>query len=75
MMIYTVMSSHSCLKIVDDNNYIYQPGRKYGDKTYWKCEIREWKARLHTALENDNIPVCKSFREHSHLFHLSKPKV
>lgn len=39
MMVYTVKSRHG-LKIVDDNNYVYQLDGKYGDKTYWKCEIR-----------------------------------
>ena len=57
------MSRHGGLKIVDDNNSV----RKYGDKkTYWKCETRECKARLHTILENDNKAVCKSFSKPRH---------
>lgn len=30
---------------------------------YWKCKIRECKARLNMILENDNILVCRSFND------------
>lgn len=39
-IVYRETSKHSGLKIVDDNNYIYEFDRKYSDKPYWKCEIR-----------------------------------
>ena len=54
-MVSTVMSRCGDLKILADNNYI-----DLIEKTvinYWKCEIRERKARLHTILENDNILI------------------
>ena len=75
-MVYTVMSNCGGIKIVDGNNYVYGPDRKYGDKqTYWKCEKRGCKARLHTILENDHIAVCKSFGEHRRPSHPLRPKV
>ena len=37
MIVYTVMSRHGSLKIVDDN-YLYGLGRKDGDKICWKCD-------------------------------------
>ena len=73
-MVYTVMSRHSDLKIVDDKNYIYWLDRKYGDKTYWKCEIRQCKARWHAILDNDDVLVCKSFGKHNYPSHPSKLK-
>lgn len=64
---YTVMSRYGGIKLVNDN-YIYWLNRKYGDKkTYWKCKIREYKARFHTILENDNVSVCETFSEQSSL--------
>lgn len=75
-MVYTVVSKCVGIKIVDDNNCVYGPDRKYGDKqTYWKCEKRGCKARLHTILENDNVAVRKSFGEHRHPSHPLGPKV
>lgn len=51
-------SRHAGLKIVDDDNYIYQLDRKNSDKAYWKCEIRECGARsYYTIPKNDNISV------------------
>lgn len=48
-MVCTVTSGSGGLKIVNDNNYVYRLVRKYWDKkTYWICEVRECKARLHT---------------------------
>ena len=41
MMTCTVMSRHDGLKIEDDDNYVYGLDRKYGDKIYCKCEVRE----------------------------------
>ena len=55
-MVCTVKRKCDGLNIVDANNYVYQLDRKCSDKkTYWKCEIREYKGRLHTLLENGNI--------------------
>ena len=55
-MVFTVKRKCGGLKIADAYNYIYQLDRKCSDrKTYWKCEIREYKGRLHTLLENGNI--------------------
>ena len=51
------MSRRGGLKIVNDND-IYQLNRKHGDKTSWKCEVRQCKARLHISiLDNDNISL------------------
>ena len=60
------------VKTVDNNNYICWLHRKYGDKTYWKCQLREHKARLYTMLANDNIWVIL---QQAQSFHLPKPKV
>lgn len=38
-----------------DYNYVHWLDRKYGDRTYWRCEIRQCKAKLHTILENDKF--------------------
>lgn len=40
------MSRCGGLKFMD-GNYIYQLDRQYGDKTHWKCERRQYKARPH----------------------------
>ena len=45
-MVYTVMSGHDALKLVDNNSGL----RKYGaKKTYRKYEAREYKASLYTT--------------------------
>ena len=55
-MVCAVKRKRAGLKIVDGNNYVYHLDRICSDKkTYWKCEVREYKARLHTILENGNI--------------------
>ena len=74
-MVYQVESTRGGLKLVDDLNFIYRINRKYGPKTYWKCENADCKARLHTVLENDNLSVCKTFGEHCHPSNPSKPKI
>ena len=61
LTVYTVTSVCGGFKTVGDNNYAYQLGRKYGDKTYRKSEMRQCKAILHTLPENDSTSVCKFF--------------
>ena len=65
-------TSRGGLKLVDGFNYIYEIDRKYGEKTYWKCDSVGCKARVHTELEGDSVSVCKTVGEH---YHPSKPKV
>ena len=71
-MIYQMETSGGGLKLVDHPNYIYRIDRKYGEKTYWKCDSMECKARVHTKLEDDSVSICKTVGEHCHP---SKPKV
>lgn len=67
-MICTVRSKHGGPKIGDDNNYVYQLGRKCSaKKTYWKCEIGEQKPRLHASLVNGNTAVLQILCEQSSL--------
>ena len=54
-MVYQMETSRGGLKLVDDLNYIYRIDRKYGEKTYWKCDYMECKARVHTKLEDDGF--------------------
>ena len=63
------------LKSVDDLNYIYSIGRKYGEKRYRKCEYKECKARVHIKLEDDILYICKTVGEYCHPSHHFKPKV
>ena len=71
-MVYQIESSRGGLKLVDDLYYIYRIDRKYGEKTYWKCDSMGYKARVHTKLENDSVSICKTVGEHCHP---SEPKV
>lgn len=50
-MVCTVRS----LKIVGDNNSLWQLDSKYSDKIYWKCEMKEYRVRLHTILNQKMI--------------------
>ena len=54
-MVYQVETTRGGVKLVDDFNFVYRIDRKYGEKTYWKCEYKECKARAHTVLEDDNL--------------------
>ena len=54
-MVYQIKTSRGGLKLVDDYNYIYRKERKYGERTYWKCDSMGCKARVHTKLENDSV--------------------
>ncbi|XP_066969100.1 uncharacterized protein [Macrobrachium rosenbergii] len=74
-MVYQMETSRGGLKLVDDLNYIYRFDRKYGEKTYWKCDSMGCKARVHTKLEDDSVSICKTVNEHCHPAHPSKPKV
>ena len=60
---------------MDDLNYIYRIDRKYGEKTYWKCDYKECKGRVHINLEDDILSICKTVGEHCHPSHPCKPKV
>ena len=70
----TVMRSGD-LKTLDDNNYVHRPDRKRSDTAYWKCELKENKARLPTILENENASVFVNSSASSHPSQPSKPKV
>ena len=54
-MVYQMETSRGGLKLVNDLNYIYRIDRKYGEKTYWKCDSMGCKARVHTKLEDDRL--------------------
>ena len=54
-MVYQVETTRGGVKLVDDFNFVYRIDRKYGEKTYWKCEYKECKARAYTVLEDDNL--------------------
>ncbi|XP_068206482.1 uncharacterized protein [Palaemon carinicauda] len=74
-MVYQIKTSRGGLKLVDDLNYIYRLDRKYGEKTYWKCDYIECKARVHNKLEDDSVSLGKTVGEHCNPSHPSKPKV
>ena len=59
-------SSRGCAKLVDNGNYIYRLDRKYGEKTYWKCEVKQSKARVHTTHKDDTLSICAAFDDHCH---------
>ena len=65
-MVYAVKSSRGCAKLVDNGNYIYRLDRKYGEKTYWKCEVKQSKARVHTTHKDDTLSICAAFDDHCH---------
>uniref|UniRef100_A0A0L8FH09 FLYWCH-type domain-containing protein n=1 Tax=Octopus bimaculoides TaxID=37653 RepID=A0A0L8FH09_OCTBM len=64
-------------KLVDDMNYIYEMQKKNADgsKTYWKCEIRSCKARVHTMTRDEYYTILKRVGEHLHNSCASMPKV
>lgn len=74
-MVYQVESTRGGVKLVDDLNFVYRIDGKYGEKTCWKFENKECKGRVHTVLENDNLSISKTFGEHCHPSHPSKPNM
>ncbi|XP_068208538.1 uncharacterized protein [Palaemon carinicauda] len=75
-MPHTVKTIRGGEKLVDDNNFVYRIDRTLESKTYWKCEIKNCKARVHTLLESEgDIAICKTVGEHSHSGNPTKPNV
>ncbi|KAG8231061.1 hypothetical protein J437_LFUL010686 [Ladona fulva] len=60
-------------KLVDDNNFIYNEKQRNVDGTikYWKCEVRECNARVHTRGDR----IIKYIGVHDHLSSAVKPKI
>ncbi len=73
-MTYIIKSSRGGDKLVDDQNFIYRHERKYQDKTYWKCDVKNCKARVHTLVNNEVISICKTVGEHTHPSNPNQPK-
>ena len=74
-MIYTVKSRRGGAKLVDNGNYIYRLDRKYREKTYWKCEVKQCKARVHTTHKDDTLSICAAFGDHCHSSNPIKPTI
>ena len=53
-------------KLVDDLNYKYEAQKHNADgsKTYWKCEIKSCKARVHTMMHDGDYAIIKNVGEH-----------
>ena len=76
-MPYVFNSTRGGKKLVDDMNYIYEKHKLNADgsKTYWKCEIKSCKARVHTMTHDEDYYLIKNVGEHHHSSCASKPKV
>ena len=75
-MPHTVKTSHGGEKLVDDSNFVYRIDRTLEMKKYWKCEVKNCKARVHTTSDSEGlIVICKTVGDHSHSANPTKPKV
>ena len=75
-MVHTVKTEKSGVKLVNDDNHVYRIKKKYNEKTYWKCEVKQCKARVHTLLEGQEIIIIsKSNGEHCHPSNPMRTKV
>ncbi|KAG7158250.1 putative FLYWCH zinc finger domain-containing protein 1 [Homarus americanus] len=76
-MPHVITSTRGREKLVDDMNYIYgaQKRNAYGSKTYWKCEVKCCKARIHTLTQDEDYGIIKRVGDHHHSSSVAKPKV
>ena len=73
-IIHTLKSDRCGVKLVTDDHHVYQI-EKYNEKTYWKCELEQCRARVHALLQDKEIIICKSTGEDCHPANPMKPKV
>ena len=74
-MVYRVKTTRGGQKLIDDLNYMYRLEKKYGPKTYWKCDNTDCRSRVHTVIENETLTISKVLNEHCHPSNPSKPKI
>ena len=74
-MPFTLRTNRGGEKFADDSNHVYRRDRRRGDISYWKCEVKNCKDRVHTTMRNSSVTIFKEVNEHNHPSNPTKPAV